>query len=79
MPSPITVAVKEGIFAIDRRCGRRDSVGAHPAAPTPPHHHSVQRRVEMLEEREASSEAKKLRADLTSMLAHIEVSLREFL
>ena len=33
---------------------------------------------EMLEEREASSEAKKLRADLTSMLARIEVSLREF-
>ena len=33
---------------------------------------------EMLDEREASSEAKKLKADLTSMLARIEVSLREF-
>ena len=32
----------------------------------------------MLEEREASSEVKKLRADLTSMLARIEVSLRGF-
>ena len=32
----------------------------------------------MLEEREASSEAKKLRANLTLMLARIEVSLREF-
>ena len=31
---------------------------------------------EMLEEREASSEVKKLRTDLTLMLAHIEVSLR---
>ena len=33
---------------------------------------------EMLDEREASSEAKKLKADLTSMLARIEVSLRDF-
>ena len=33
---------------------------------------------EMLSEREVSSEAKKLRADLTAMLACIKVSLREF-
>ena len=33
---------------------------------------------EMLEEREASLEAKKLRADLASMLALIELSMREF-
>ena len=33
---------------------------------------------EMLEERETSLEVKKLRIDLTSMLARIEVSLREF-
>ena len=33
---------------------------------------------EMLEERKANSETKKLTADLTLMLACIEVSLREF-
>ena len=52
--------------------------------PTPPPqllHTVIQHReeFEMLEEREASSEAKKLRTDLTSMVAHIEVSLRDFL
>ena len=31
---------------------------------------------EMLEEVEASTETKKLRADLTSMMGHIEVSLK---
>ena len=32
--------------------------------------------IEMLEEGEASVETKKLRADLTSMMGHIEVSLK---
>ena len=47
-------------------------------APPQPLHMVIQRgeEFEMLEEGEASAETKKLRADLTSMIGHIEVSLK---